>query len=150
MIQVGEYVRTKNGEIAKIIEVNNYNERLFLVYEDNRVETDYTLDRLVYCDSDYFDHFIPEEIIIKHSFNIIDLIEVGDYVNGYKITCIDEKGYKYREKCVVSEAYYNDSDTDFLNKTLNEARHAIATLKALADVDYINRIKEYSQQCNET
>ena len=27
--------------------------------------------------------------IIKASFNIIDLIEAGDYVNGYKVTYID-------------------------------------------------------------
>ena len=28
--------------------------------------------------------------IAKHSFNIIDLIEVGDYVNGYKVLEIED------------------------------------------------------------
>ena len=106
-IKVGEYVRTKNGEIAKVIEVNNYNERLVLVYEDDRVETDYTLDRLVYCGGDYFDHFISEEIIAKHSPNIIDLIEVGDYVNGRRVYQV---GYNYWDDYVLkmSESNYED------------------------------------------
>ena len=30
--------------------------------------------------------------IIKHSKNIIDLLEVGDYVNGYKILAIEKSG----------------------------------------------------------
>ena len=33
---------------------------------------------------------IFEGKILKASFNIIDLIEVGDYVNGYKVTYIDK------------------------------------------------------------
>lgn len=50
--------------------------------------------------------------------------------------------------CDKFEKYAKNVDKDLLNKTLNETRHAIATLKVLADVDYINRIKEYSQQGN--
>lgn len=50
--------------------------------------------------------------------------------------------------CDRFENYAKNVDTDLLNKTLNETRHAIATLKVLADVDYINRIKKYSQQGN--
>ena len=34
---------------------------------------------------------IPKEIIKKHSFNLIDLIEEGDYVNGKEI--IELKNY---------------------------------------------------------
>lgn len=50
--------------------------------------------------------------------------------------------------CDKFEKYAKNVDKDLLNKTLNETRYAIATLKVLADVDYINRIKEYSQQGN--
>lgn len=52
--EVGEYYRTKNGEILKIVDLDEYG---FLV------------DKFYYQ-------------IVKHSKNIIDLIEVGDYVNG--------------------------------------------------------------------
>ena len=40
--------------------------------------------------------------IIKHSKNIIDLIEVGDYVNGYKV-----RG-KTNEKVVVDYYCYSE------------------------------------------
>lgn len=56
--EVGEYYRTKNGEIFKIVDLDEYG---FLV------------DKFYYQ-------------IVKHSKNIIDLIEVGDYVNGERIT----------------------------------------------------------------
>lgn len=62
-IEVGEYVRTSLGIIYKLTkkkqeQIENYPE--FLQY-------------------------IEQKSIAKHSFNIIDLIEEGDYVNGYKV-----------------------------------------------------------------
>ena len=62
-IKVGEYVRTKLGDIKKITEgfefiIERYNE------SDNK--------------------------IVKHSPNLIDLIECGDFVNGEKVTEIKE------------------------------------------------------------
>lgn len=61
-----------------------------------------------FIDSDYIEMAIESDEIPQPSFNIIDLIEVGDYVNGYKVssiynptgeeiiqfTLITEKGYK--------------------------------------------------------
>lgn len=76
MIEVGEYVRTKQGKIAKLIEIdkNNY----------------YWFDNWIYKESGIpHQGFRIEDIerieILKHSKNIIDLIEVGDYVNGERI-----------------------------------------------------------------
>ena len=73
MIKVGEYVRTKKGYIAKITEIDNYiwfNEKInkesgMAVYELSKVEF--------------------ENLVVKQSKHIIDLIEVGDYVNGEKV-----------------------------------------------------------------
>lgn len=73
-IEVEEYVKTKDGVIAKVTDVL-----------DN-----YSVD----CDNDVYDlknmpmMEIPweyvDEYVVNHSKNIIDLIEVGDYVNnGY-------------------------------------------------------------------
>ena len=64
MIEVGEYVRTKKGQIDKF-------EKL-LSYEDDK-ETS-----IVVCKEKRF----WLEDVVKHSSNIIDLIEEGDYVNG--------------------------------------------------------------------
>ena len=60
-IEVGEYVRTKNGYIAKLIEP--------MLYQLGNGEN---IDFL--------------EDIVNHSKQLIDLIEEGDYVNGELIT----------------------------------------------------------------
>ena len=66
------YVRTKKG-IAKIVEIfDKENEPYYGV----KYRTDTFLE--IYYDSEY----IGDEDILKASHNIIDLIEVGDFVNG--------------------------------------------------------------------
>lgn len=46
----------------------------------------------------YGDRFLFDDDILKASHNIIDLIEVGDYVNGYRVSTIDyENRTLYRE-----------------------------------------------------
>ena len=80
-IQVGEYVRTEDGIIAKILRFENedYGDRGNIVYG---------LDREAFDKTEGFEEtsewVLPDQIV-KHSKNIIDLIEVGDYVNGYKV-----------------------------------------------------------------
>lgn len=74
-LEVGDYVRTKKG-IAKILgrvnEPDNYYFKMLI--------TDKYLE--IHDDTEY----IHDLDIIKSSKNIIDLIEVGDYVNGYLVT----------------------------------------------------------------
>lgn len=60
-IKVGDYVRV-NGIIGKVEQIGN---SLFWIENGSS----YSLDNKK----------------VKHSKNIIDLIEVGDYVNGYRI-----------------------------------------------------------------
>lgn len=102
-INVGNYVRTKYG-IGKItnIEKNPYGKKtiyeldkaIFNVYDLQNGELA-CLNPLIDEMSDRFDtHFGDEKEIIKSSPNIIDLIEVGDYVNGIKIDEIIEKSDK--------------------------------------------------------
>ena len=69
-LKVGDYVRTNDG-IFKVTKIDGL---------------------YIYLDKEYFDNQYQmmrdvtfKERIIKHSFNIIDLIEVGDIVNGYRI-----------------------------------------------------------------
>ena len=72
-IQVGEYIRTYDGIIGKILEDEDIGE--------NGVCIDTTfLD-------DYADetNFVKYKDIKRHSFNLIDLIEEGDYVNRNEI-----------------------------------------------------------------
>ena len=84
-IKVGDYVRTKNGNIRKIIEITNKE------YDD---EPDYLVDKGMIDivkkeETTYIENWLFKEQIIKSSSNIIDLIEVGDYVNGEEVNFAD-------------------------------------------------------------
>ena len=63
MIEVGEYIRTKTGQIDKVI--NNQ----------------YYMSAYIECKNDV----IWRNSILKHSKNIINLIEVGDIVEIYDV-----------------------------------------------------------------
>ena len=64
-IEVNEYVRFNNGEIGKVIDIKE------------------NPSRIVY--SEYGEIGLISDIV-KHSKQLIDLIEEGDYVNGELIT----------------------------------------------------------------
>lgn len=75
-IEVGEYVRTKDGKIGKFVK---YSSRSDSSYYKSPFDCFIKLQNrktCLQCAKDY---------IVKHSKNIIDLLEVGDYVNGYKV-----------------------------------------------------------------
>ena len=76
-IEVGDYVRTNDGRIFRVYKIDNKNSK-------------YTLY------SDEFTRPINYKVT-KHSKNIIDLIEVGDIVNGYRIDLIDPWGVLVHE-----------------------------------------------------
>lgn len=81
-MKIGDYVRINNGQIAKIVKIKEYKKWTNIIY------TDITID--LHEDRSCNDNFIDEENIIKSSPNIIDLIEVGDYVNGYLVEFVDK------------------------------------------------------------
>lgn len=92
--EVGMYVRTKKG-IAKYLGLginilkddgsNSYNHWKSRHIFDNYIFDEEYGDTLTTLDN------IDEIIIGKPSYNIIDLIEVGDYVNGYKVFEVDRE-----------------------------------------------------------
>lgn len=96
-IEVGEYVRTGSGEIFKVIDIEK---------GSIKIKSDYR-------------EWIGMCCIVKHSENIIDLIEEGDYVNGELVTFVqsDNEVIATREHCrienediksiVTKEAYKN-------------------------------------------
>lgn len=102
-IKVGEYIRLDDGAIRKVIKRD----------EDNHIITD------IYWEAQrWLTEFDEKKRIKSHSPNIIDLIEVGDYVNGYKadeirnnyiVFCDDfRKEYKeYEIKDIVTHEQFN-------------------------------------------
>lgn len=69
-IEIGEYVRTNDGIIGKITDID--------ICEICEEET-YIISL------NYQGKILHQNNITKHSKNIIDLIEVGDYVNGKEV-----------------------------------------------------------------
>lgn len=93
MIEVGEYVRTKNKGIKKIDTifenrtVNRYGYEIGSEWDGKLYSTIKTTD------------------IVKHSKNIIDLIEEGDYVNGKRVFETENRINDNGEKVVLTENY---------------------------------------------
>ena len=122
-IKVGEYIRTKDGIIAKVTYVDCM---------------------MIDCDKDVFDldnlamMEIPreyiEEYIVEHSFNIIDLIEVGDYVNGYIVLAIMED--------LNTGEIHLEMPMDYTNKELGDCTiyskdiKSIVTKEQFANAEY--------------
>ncbi len=122
-IKVGEYVRTKDGLIAKLININDY-ECVF----DSRIQWFYEYYRED-IDFDDWKDFV-EEKIVKHSPNIIDLIEVGDYVNGYKVLDI-VKGFK-----VIIDKLELDTTTGTYRKKGLKNIETIVTKEQFKEMEY--------------
>lgn len=109
-IKEGEYIRTTQGYIAKVEDIG---------------------ENIIMCDSDiYSDYEIAPvlvgeqmKLITKHSFNIIDLIQLGDYVNGDEIIIV----YSYDE---------NGNDKDGLGICLVDDDYAY--YKFLEEIDIKN------------
>ena len=75
-IEIGEFIRFKNGKINKVDKDDA--ERLN-IFNDN---------------------------VAKHSKNIIDLIEVGDYVNGYRVIELIRLSNEEISICVYKDKEY--------------------------------------------
>lgn len=75
-IKENEFIRTKTGKIDKVINNNYY------------------MSQYIECEK----RIVEKENIVKHSFNIIDLIEVGDIVK------LDDEFIEYRLIDVFDES----------------------------------------------
>ena len=92
-LEVGMYVRTKKG-IGKI----NY-----------FINNNYT-QKFTYIDNKGVSNILEEKEIIKTSHNIIDLLEVGDYVNGEKITRVIPQDICGDEVLDYQHIFVNDKE----------------------------------------
>lgn len=78
-IEVGEYGRTNKGKIFIFAWLEN---------SDGKRYTNKVLLGNGKIFENKFYYFDDGEEIVKHSKNIIDVIEIGDYVNGYKVISV--------------------------------------------------------------
>ena len=82
-IEVGMYVRTHVGYIGKIVNINYDNINYLTVDCNMEVRRDFGYPKSWL--------FLNENNIKNASFHIIDLIEVGDYVNGSYVIQISKE-----------------------------------------------------------
>lgn len=126
-MKVGDYIRYKNCImktifIAKIIEIKK---------ADNIIkEKCYILDNKDAC--------LRKHIIGQPSFYPIDLIQVGDYVNGYKV--VDKGKYEYddNQSYIVIDF---DTDNDELHwgdeiELVNNEIKSIVTKEQFEQMEY--------------
>ena len=88
-LKTNMYVRTLNG----IVKIDEVIENGVITYEDDfgREWEEQTGRKVIrYISNDGWNCGLDENDILKASNKIIDLIEVGDYVNGYEVTSKDQ------------------------------------------------------------
>ena len=93
------YVRTKDGCIFQILRTT------YSKYLSRNKELCYEVDRPINVNMELYD-----EDIFKASHNIIDLIEVGDYVNGEKITRVIPQDICGDEVLDYQHIFVNDKE----------------------------------------
>ena len=94
--------------------------------------------RVVRKDSIYPENYLylKNENIVKHSKNIIDLIEVGDYVNGFLIVKKRKDVIMGREKLTTEHTDYNWQGDGTLLEFYNEDIKSVITKEQFEAIKY--------------
>ena len=111
------YIRTKDGIIAKVDYI-----------DDNTIFFDKDLYR-TYGDSIDFLEKDNLERIVKASYNIIDILEEGDYVNG----CYIQEIKSLKDNVMVCML---DSDYEFTSTITNKDIKSIVTHEQFENIKY--------------
>lgn len=118
-IEVGEYIRTKNGVIAQ----------LEYIHDKDEV---YWFDKVIYSRYDEeIDFLTTEELpkyIVRHSKNIIDLIEVNDIVTYW----VDTQSYNGWVQNFVDKELLKDMKKNFIEEDIK----SIVTKEMMKSVEY--------------
>ena len=118
-LEVGMYVRLENDveDIVIINKIANVFETTILTENDGSIyQGEYT-----------------KENVVKASYNIIDLIKVGDYVNGKKIVDVGCLTNGPREGTKVIDYYITPSAVSYLK---NEDIKSVVTKEQFENMEY--------------
>ena len=121
-IEVGEYVRNEDGYIWQIKKTKDLDN--IFIDEDGKVKE-------IAGETVFGDDVIVE--ITKHSRDIIDLIEVGDYVNGKKVKQIAMfEGFPDYPKLIFTDKKYLIPGETIENKDIK----TIVTHEQFESIEY--------------
>lgn len=111
-IKVNEYIRTKRGIIDKAVKI---------------------LDDYIFLESKFFiteygesSTFIKKTDVVKHSPNLIDLIQCGDYVNGEYVMHIDNNIGNYGDKTIITELNKRYFESQIIKVVTKEMMESIS------------------------
>lgn len=115
-LEVGMFIRTDDGKINKFKR--------------------YITDKKRVCETDMYT-MLAVDNIVKASFNIIDLIEVGDYVNGSEVLDFEYKLIKENDNftnfAVVTEnCYLENTDSWIIEKNIK----SVITHEQIEQMEY--------------
>ena len=97
-LKIGQYIRTKKGRIAKITTINEIKYTYHTAKARNRIK--FVGQKRTLINGRY-----EFEDIKKHSPNIIDLIETGDYVNGRKMKILKRDIFQGKKRLVFDSGF---------------------------------------------
>jgi len=120
-IQVGEYVRTKSGNIGKVLDITNVT-----MQKRKKYLIKWNISKAYYITLN----------IINHDFNIIKLIEAGDYVNGYLVEAIDYYEDENGNLFDVLGVVFTDDDFAYSKELKNINIHSIVTKEQFKSMEY--------------
>ena len=116
-IQVGEYIRTDKGNIGKLVEI-----RCGKSEDGEKLIDVYFLDNGIWTLKKY---------IVKHSFELIDLIEKDDYINGCRVYEVEERGITVYQKVENSDIDYSWIPKDEIENVVT--KEAFESIKYLVE-----------------
>lgn len=120
-IEVNEYVRNEDGYIWQIKKTKDLDN--IFIDEDGKVKE-------IAGETVFGDDVIVE--ITKHSRDIIDLVEVGDYVNGYKVISVDYYVIDNKTECIELDLN-NNYQYNFISARQIKT---IITKEQMASIEY--------------
>ena len=112
-LEVGMYARLENDVEDTVI--------------INKIANVFETSILTENDGSIYQGVYTKENVIKASYNIIDILEIGDYVNGYKITDID--CYEYEK-----ELFFDTNQ--IISTFVNEEIKTIVTHEQMEQMAY--------------
>lgn len=126
-IEVGDYIRTIDGRIGTI------KHKITVLENDKFARNEYRTSFNVF----YYTDKQMQECGWKIKNNIVDLIEVGDYVNGYKVI---DKDLKNEMICLLMP--FNEENQSKYNIVWNTKYFikSIVTKEQFANIEY--KVKE--------
>lgn len=124
-INSNEYVRTMDGKIGTFVRYSSrkddslYKSPANCFIRLNNRKSD------LQCFRDY---------ILKHSPNIIDLIEEGDYVNGEKVDTVFRDGIIYYDRLRIHTTEYNDIFEEDIKEILTKEQYEANCYKVKEEI----------------